>query len=220
LAVEILQHLAQSSFTLNNENEAIDAKSNDTANILPNNILLHELQLGEQLSDSVEQARRADFSLMLAMLAEDVREHSQFVLPKSAAPKAKEFSNQALRKELNLPKQAPLSLKSLQDLPQFNQVKSIIDNDIAHIRLTNAICPKPLSFRDDKNHIPTDVLQNTNVCCQFKHQNIKKTKEEVAPTETNNDTVINGFINPPLSFDAKAWLDGIQQSLVKAPLVN
>ena len=32
-------------------------------------VLLHELQLGEQLNESVVQTRRADFSLMLAMLA-------------------------------------------------------------------------------------------------------------------------------------------------------
>ena len=84
MALEVLQQLVQPSFTLNNENVTIDAKSKDTANILPDNILLHELQLGEQLNDSVVQARRADFSLMLAMLAEDVREQSQFVLPKPA----------------------------------------------------------------------------------------------------------------------------------------
>ncbi len=220
MALEVLQQLVQPSFTLNNENVTIDAKSKDTANILPDNILLHELQLGEQLNDSVVQARRADFSLMLAMLAEDVREQSQFVLPKPADVEPKNQSNQALRAEFNLPKQAPLSLKSLQELNQFNQVKSIIDNDIAHIRLTNAISPKALSFRDDKNHIPTDILRNTSVCCQFKHQNRTMTKEEIACSETDNDMIINRPINKPLSFDAKAWLDGIQQSLVKAPLVN
>jgi len=78
----------------------------NTANNIPDNnialkseILLHELQLGEQLNESVHQARRADFSLMLAMLCDDVREQSQFILPKSEINSADQAvdNNEVLR---------------------------------------------------------------------------------------------------------------------------
>jgi hypothetical protein len=70
--------------------------------------LLHELQLGEQLNECVHQSRRSDFSLMLAMLCDDVREQSQFILPKSApidgtSTDIKEVNNKTLRKHFDLP---------------------------------------------------------------------------------------------------------------------
>ncbi len=215
MAVGLAQQLAQNTFAFNDDKASVDATSNGSANIL-----LHELQLGEQLNESVAQTRRADFSLMLAMLAEDVREQSLFVLPKATSPEVAEQSNQALRKAFNLPNQAPLGLKSLEDIGQFNQVNSIVENNIADIHLTNVLVPKPLSFRDDKHHLPNNVLQNTSVSCQLKHENVRTTNRVEALTEVNNDKLVNDTINKPLSFNAKGWLEGIQQSLVKAPLIN
>ncbi len=212
--------IEQSPLTLTSDNVTTDISNNVSANKSSAGILLHELQLGECLNDSVVQARRADFSLMLAMLAEDVREQSQFVLPRPAKPEATPQSNKALRKELNLPNQAPLCLESLSDINQFNQVKSIVDNDLAHIHLVNALVPKALSFRDDKNHLPTNVLQNTSLCCQLKYKNAVMAEKEQSATEETFDKLLNDPINKPLSFNAKKWLQGVQQSLVKAPLIN
>ncbi|MEW6995610.1 VC2046/SO_2500 family protein [Colwelliaceae bacterium MEBiC 14330] len=212
--------IEQSPLTLNSENVTTDISNNVSANESSAGILLHELQLGECLNDSVVQARRADFSLMLAMLAEDVREQSQFVLPRPAKPEATLQSNKALRKELNLPNQAPLCLESLSDINQFNQVKSIVDNDLAHIHLVNALVPKALSFRDDKNHLPTNVLQNTSLCCQLKYKNAVMAEKQQSVTEETFDKLLNDPINKPLIFNAKKWLQGVQQSLVQAPLIN
>ena len=82
MAVELSQQ-----FSTNNTSQSNDVIKNSAEHIASDlsstNVLLHELQLGEQLNESVEQTRRADFSLMLAMLAEDVREQSQFLLPKT-----------------------------------------------------------------------------------------------------------------------------------------
>ncbi len=212
--------IEQSPLTLTSDNVTTDISNNVSANKSSAGILLHELQLGECLNDSVVQARRADFSLMLAMLAEDVREQSQFVLPRPAKPEATLHSNKALRKELNLPNQAPLCLESLSDINQFNQVKSIVDNDLAHIHLVNALVPKALSFRDDKNHLPTNVLQNTSLCCQLKYKNAVMAEKEQTATEETFDKLLNDPFNKPLSLNAKKWLQGVQQSLVKAPLIN
>lgn len=177
------------------------------------NILLHELQLGEQLNESVVDTRRADFSLMLAMLAEDVREQSQFLLPQACESIATDLTNIALRKQFNLPVQAPLALSNLDDVKQFNQAQTIVDNDLANIHLANAMMAKPLAFRDDKKHIEAHVLQNTSLFTQLKHRQI--TAADKSPSQP-----IDQAISQQLKFNAKAWLDGIQQAIVKAPLLN
>lgn len=188
-------------------------------------VLLHELQLGEQLNESVVQARRADFSLMLAMLTEDVREQSQFLLPQTEEAMAADVTNAALRKQFNLPNEAALALTSLDDVKQFNQVQTIIDNDLANIHLTNAMMPKPLAFRDDKKHIESQVLHNTSLFTQLKHKQAAELSKahlnqlqeaQINPSLSDTDKPLS----QPLNFNAKAWLDGIQQSLVKAPLLN
>lgn len=224
MAVELSQQ-----FSTNNTSQSNDVVKNSAVNIASDlsstNVLLHELQLGEQLNESVEQTRRADFSLMLAMLAEDVREQSQFLLPKSEEETAVELSNLALRKQFNLPDKAKLALTTPNEVNQFNQAHIIVDNDLANIHLTNAMMPKPLAFRDDNKHIESQVLENTSLFTQLKH----KQAAEACQAQLNQlpqnqlDTRSNETDKPlsqSLNFNAKAWLDGIQQSLVKAPLLN
>ncbi|MBL4900526.1 MAG: hypothetical protein JKX76_12995 [Colwellia sp.] len=176
-------------------------------NIAPTaEILLHELQLGEQLNKSVHQARRADFSLMLAMLCDDVREHSQFILPQTDTSLVEQSAQttQALRKHFNLPKQAPLALKNVEQISQYNQSQLIADNDLVSIQLSNALSPKPLTFRDDKQHITSNILSNTSLTCQEKH-----THQQVS-------SVLNKRVN----MNAEGWLKTIQMSLVKSNLVD
>ncbi|MDX2370325.1 MAG: VC2046/SO_2500 family protein [Colwellia sp.] len=185
----------------------------NTANNIPDNnialtceILLHELQLGEQLNESVHQARRADFSLMLAMLCDDVREHSQFILPQaddSSVDQSKQ-SNQALRKHFDLPEQAPLALKNIEQISQYNQGQLIADNDLVTIQLSNALSPKPLTFRDDNHYIASNILGNTSLTCQEKH------------THQQSSAVLNKRVN----MNVEGWLKAVQTSLVKSSLVN
>jgi hypothetical protein len=213
LAVQLSQQVAENHFT--KISEMMTSSNEELANIVSStDVLLHELQLGEQLNESVVQTRRADFSLMLAMLAEDVREQSLFTLPKAQQPVASDTSNLALRKEFSLPQKAPLALSSMDNIEQFNQAQSIVDNDITNIHLHNAMTPNPLAFRDDRQHIATEILQNTSLCCQLKHQ------QGHSIETSDSDKALDQPLTPPLHFNAKAWLDGIQQSLVKAPLIN
>ncbi len=170
--------------------------------------LLHELQLGEQLNECVHSTRRADFSLMLAMLAEDVREQSQFILPQAKDIEDNEVSNHALRKAFELPYQAPLSLGNMDEINLFNQAEHIQSNNIAMLTLSNVMSPKPLAFRDDVNHIDTQIMNNTSVYCQLKHEKQKSTAAQ------------DNLVNKPLTFNANAWLNSIQKSLVKAPMIT
>jgi len=224
LAVELSQQ-----FSTNNTSQSNDVMKNSAGHLASDlsstNVLLHELQLGEQLNESVEQTRRADFSLMLAMLAEDVREQSQFLLPKSEEETAVELSNLALRKQFNLPDKAKLALTTPNEVNQFNQAHTIVDNDLANVHLTNAMMPKPLAFRDDNKHIESQVLENTSLFTQLKHKQAAEAcqahlnqlpQNQLDTTSIETDKPLSQSLN----FNAKAWLDGIQQSLVKTPLLN
>ncbi len=185
---------------------------NTVNNISDNNIsaksdiLLHELQLGEQLNESVHQARRADFSLMLAMLCDDVREQSQFVLPKTndSTTDVTQQTNEVLRKHFDLPEQAPLSLKNLEQISQYNQGELIAQNDLVSVQLTNALSPKPLTFRDDNRHIASNILGNTSLTCQEKH----------------NHEQSSVVINKRTNMNVEGWLKTVQTSLVKSSLVD
>lgn len=182
----------------------------DTTNIntVTSTPLLHELQLGERLNQCVHESRRSDFSLMLAMLCDDVREQSQFILPKSQPIDGTSFdksqvNNQTLRKYFDLPETAPLSLKTMEQINDFNQAQLIADNNLSTLSLANVISPKPLAFRNDFKHIPSDVLTNTSLICQKKHA--KPEKEA---------------INTRLNMHVVGWLKSIQTSVVKSKLVN
>jgi hypothetical protein len=171
--------------------------------------LSHELQLGEQLNECVHQTRRADFSLMLAMLDEDVREHSQFSLPSSADVIEVDLVEAALRKKFQLPNSARLALKNMEEIASFNQAATISANDLASIRLTNAIAPKPLAFRDDKKYIPNDVISNTSVHCQVK-------LAQSVQTPQVDDTLHNQV----LPFNVEGWLTGVHKSIVQSSMIN
>ena len=171
--------------------------------------MLHELQLGEQLNECVHQSRRSDFSLMLAMLCDDVREQSQFVLPTAypidgTSTQRDQLNSQVLRKYFDLPEEAPIALKNLEQINQFNQGQVIADNDLASLHLINALTPSPIAFRNDDKHLPSNVLANTTLVCQ-KRNALKET---------------SGNINKPLDMHAENWLKVIQSTLIKSNLID
>ncbi len=169
--------------------------------MVKNNLLIHELQLGEQLNKCVHSQRRSDFSLMIAMLADDVREHSQFHVPQLKVDD-KEYNNELLRKEFQLPNEAPLGLTEIEDVERYNQANLVQDKHVADIHLLNALNPLALSFRDDKTHIPTPVISNTSLYCQEKYKQSNTTS-----------------LNHRVKFNAKEWLNTVHETIVKAPMV-
>lgn len=224
MAVELSQQFSTTDFSKSN-NRVQDSTGQLATDFSSASVLLHELQLGEQLNESVVQARRADFSLMLAMLASDVREQSQFLLPQSQQKLAADVTDSSLRKQFNLPEKTALALTTLDEVKKFNQVQTIIDNDLASLHLTNAMQPKPLAFRDDKKYIDSEVLKNTSLFTQLKYKqaadiNQERTRLLQASQAAELSIDADKPLSQPLNFNAIAWLDGIQQSLVKAPLLN
>ena len=172
------------------------------------NLLVEELQLGEQLNHCVHSDRRSDFALMLSMLSDDVLAHSQFKLPQTEKT-IELITDESLRKAFDLPKKSRLSLEDLEDINEFSQAHLIKSQHLSTLHLTQALSPKPLAFRDDKLHIDSTVLANTRLYCQQQYQ-LKKQAENV---KENNET------NNRLPFNVNAWLKSVQTTIVKAPLL-
>lgn len=159
--------------------------------------LYEELQLGNKLNECVHQQKKSEFSLMLAMLVDDVRLHSQFHLPKQLES-VDENIDFRLRKHFQVKMPPPLALENVDDISYFNEAEIIQNKELATIRLKQALNPKALAFRDDDKHIPTQTLSNTSLYCQYKQQ-------------TGSDGVKNSV---QLPFDAKEWLNGVEAARV------
>ncbi|MDO6428383.1 VC2046/SO_2500 family protein [Thalassotalea sp. 1_MG-2023] len=160
--------------------------------------LLEEAQLGQRLNESVRVPMHSDFSLMLAMLVDDVRMHSQFHLPHDEITEP-EISDDSLRRHFSLPDKAPLALTQLAQISQYGQAELAEKGLFSSIHLTNMLKEKPIAFKNDKCHIPSNVLENTSLYCQLKHQ-----KSDAIPKQRKE-------------FDAKAWLQSLQNTVVNSP---
>jgi hypothetical protein len=194
--------------------------------------LLHELQLVDQLNHSVQDTRRADFSLLLAMLAEDVREQSQFLLPQEKSAPTKEQTNSVLRKKFNLPEKLPLALARGEDVIKFNQAQHLTDNHLIELRLSDVLQPKPLTFRDDKQFISSQIVDNTSLLTQlklqqlsFNKQQIQKNTEQLTDVKSTNtsldhDNIYNQTLNTRQAINVNAWLNVVQESIVKTSPVS
>lgn len=159
--------------------------------------VINEISLDNKLNQCVQQRRRADFSLMLAMLTDDAREFSEFVLPEVNENISPQKDNQALRKQFNLPKEQPLALTSLEEISSFNQGQLV--TQLTALRLQDAMAPKPLSFRDDVKHIEKNITDNMSIHVQRRHHNFNQQPKTLA-------------------FNANAWLKNVEQAIVSSPL--
>jgi len=220
----VAHSLAVDSFSVDKTQQSIKTAVDDP--LSASRALLHELQLGEQLNESLGETRRADFALMLAMLAPDVREQSLFFLPPGSASKSTDLDNARLRKFFELPENAPLALKNHDEISTFNQAEMLEEKGLESLHLTNAMMPRPLAFRDNAEHIPSNIMTNTSLYCQLKHSQINDQINRVIKVEQQSEKTPEGelgftsqLLNKSLSFNAKEWLKGIEESLVKAPLL-
>ena len=168
--------------------------------MIDNNLLVHELQLGESLNRCIHNERRADFALMLAMLVDDAREFSQFKLPLSETEPVT-TDDALLRRQFELPVKQKLALTELKDIDTFNEGIKVQQGLEADIRLSEALAPKPLGFRDDNTFIPTHIKNNTSLYCQSRHNQEDEQNQR------------------RLAFNANEWLKALNNTKMKELLV-
>jgi hypothetical protein len=103
-----------------------------------------------------------------------------------------------------LSEEAPLALKNMEQISQYNQGQLLADNNLISIHFDNALSPKPLTFRDDKQHIDSNILGNTSLTCQEKHSH-----HQPSPV-----------LNKRINMNVEGWLKSVQTILVKSSLVE
>lgn len=169
-------------------------------NDVKNDILIDELQLNGTLGESVHLGNRSQFSLLLAMLTEDVQAHSQFSLPKTEASKLDGTDESQLRELFKVPKEQSLSLSSFEETQNYNQASLIENNSLINISLLNSIKPLPLTFRNDIKFIEKNIIENTSLYCQQKH--VSRSDESKEHSSRS-------------AFKAKEWLSNVKECLAR-----
>lgn len=123
------------------------------------NILTREDQLGGALAICVSAQRRADFSMLLAMLSQDALDFSQFHLPEEEQQES-DKSESALKKELQIGPAQVLAPADFDMLIGQNNAQCLSQSSMTSLRLSHCLNPEPLAVRDDCKHIPLVVVDN------------------------------------------------------------
>jgi len=123
------------------------------------NILTHEMQLGNQLSLCVAQNRRNDFSILLAMLSKDALDFSQFHLPQSESDTI-EYKDSDLRLSLGAGVEQRLAPEEFNILIGENNAEIVQNDSLNQFKLMNCLSPEPLAIRNDLHHIESLILEN------------------------------------------------------------
>ena len=110
----------------------------------PVDLLVNELQLGQQLNQAVSRGERSDFGLLLAMLSADVRDQAQFHLE---TPKEEVlFEQAALRERFQLPKEQSLVADEAGEAHSLALGQVAQEQGLAAARLEQALSPEPLTY--------------------------------------------------------------------------
>jgi len=162
-----------------------------------NDILVNELQLGETLNQCIHKKERSQFSLLLAMLTDDVQAHAQFSLPKTEVQKIKKEGD-SLRNLFKLPQEQSLSIDNFDQIEAYNQASLLKKESLTELSLLNALKPTPLAFRNNNKYISKNILDNTSLHCQKKYK-------------TENSA--NSAKDVRLNFKAQEWLNTVKESI-------
>jgi len=140
---------------LNNSNYRIN-------NMQIERILSNELQLGQQLNSSVVNDR-ANFSLLLALMSQDVQDQAQFHLASNTTI-ASTDDKPSLADEFSVPSPQPLISDFEGETQSLECGLLAKEQGLLAARLRHCLAPEPLSFELGKKHgIAADVFDSLDV---------------------------------------------------------
>ena len=122
-------------------------------------VLISESQLGSALNISIHETRSADFAMLLSMLSHDALDFSQFHLPKSQQQQP-DRSEDTLKKELQVGPQKPLAPAQFDMLIGQDNAQLVASGAMTSLRLRECLNPEPFAARNDKKHVPLEVVEN------------------------------------------------------------
>ncbi|MGB6136307.1 MAG: VC2046/SO_2500 family protein [Shewanella sp.] len=116
--------------------------------------LVNELQIGGRLNGAIEQNRRGEFGLLLAMLSADARDMAQFQLDKDLNV------DQKLRKQFSLPPAQPLVVDVTSDIHVIDNAPLFQQQGARQFQLQQALTPEAIVIRGPQPDAMVEVLSN------------------------------------------------------------
>ena len=133
---------------------------------IDSDILINEHQTGGKLSQAVNEARRADFGLILAMLSPNVLDHAAFALP-TDDDSPLEQTTETLRARFQVPAPQPFAANDGAMVKQAHQHSELVHSaGITSQKLAHYFNPASLAQFNDKQRIADDVLTNCDLVVQ------------------------------------------------------
>lgn len=161
-------------------------------------LLIAENQLSTRLNESVHEKRRGEFALLLAMLSHDALDFSQFHLPKADVENLT-VDEHTLRKQLNIGPQQLLAPDEFDMLIGQSNSSLLADggeySGMSDIKLRHCLNPEPLAIRNDKTHIPLNVIDNCEIAVR---RRIKNTQIELSNIPMDVGAFYDGLNNDDL----------------------
>lgn len=129
-------------------------------------IITHEAQLDGQLANSIHNAQRSDFALLLAMLSDDATEFSQFRLVKSSESHFPDT-------QFNIAKQScgpckPLAASPFNGLIGQHNARLLLTGGLQALSLNECLNPEPLCTKNDAHYISPLITNNCPPATQKK----------------------------------------------------
>ncbi|MCL1142503.1 VC2046/SO_2500 family protein [Shewanella gaetbuli] len=127
-------------------------------------ILVNELQLGSRLNNAVENQRRGEFGLLLAMLSADSTDMAQFQLDKALT------LDEKLYKQFELPKPITLVADLSENNSPINNGECFNQHGFDGFRLQQALTPEALITRGRHDDGVAMALANTDPVTKAKFE--------------------------------------------------
>lgn len=129
--------------------------------------LIRESQLDVTLNECVHQGRRGDFAMLLSMLSQDALDFAQFHLPTSPTIE-KNKSEDALKRGLQIGPQKPLAPAEFDMLIGQENAFVVQHFGLTALHLKECLAPEPFAIRNDKKHIPLEIVDNCELAVRRK----------------------------------------------------
>ncbi|MGF1694916.1 hypothetical protein L4D20_09320 [Vibrio kyushuensis] len=146
--------------------------------------IINELQFGTGINHAVHAGRRADFSLILSMFSDDVRDNTP--VEKIEEP---EITDQTLRKRFEL--QPPQQLRSDQSSYDISasQANAFHKGGMASAKLNHYLIPETLTYLPEDTHdLPEEVYHNLSG--HLRRQLSENKPKNLLPVDLYNQLVV------------------------------
>lgn len=151
---------------------------------LPASTAINELHFGNDINSAVEQSRRADFSLLLAMFSEDVRETTPIELLDTGSSKDSD-----LRVQLDVPQAQPLASNQSSYLSSAEIAKQFHNGGLQSAQLQADLRPDALAYVAENTHgLGEETYRNLSF--HAKRHLANQTTETLKPVHLYQDLVV------------------------------